>query len=162
MKPTTNNNKAPISIKPLQNMKFKSKKTPKKLLCESCFLYFNTREDLNAHTYFHQNPAKYICYLCQKSFNHKQGLGRHYQTTHPEILNKRISARKYRKWLRSYLRTQITEDDLSLGEIDDCNLPYIESLKSFLKTRLKQEAEWISREFTSEDRLLVEEYYESY
>ena len=144
-------------------MKFGSRKIAKKrFICESCSLQFNTREDLESHTYFHLHPPIYTCYLCQKSYNHKQGLGRHYQTTHTEALNKRISARKYRKWLRSYLRTQITEDDLSLGEIDDSNLPYIESLKSFLKTRLKQEAEWVSREATSEDRLLLEEYFESH
>lgn len=143
-------------------MKFKPKKTVKKLLCELCCLHFNTREDLDAHNYFHQNPSAYICYICQKSFTYKQGLGLHYQKDHTEILNKRISARKYRKWLRSYLRTQITEDDLSLGEVDECNIPYVESLKSFLKTHLKQEAEWISREMTSEDRLFIEEFYQSF
>jgi hypothetical protein len=140
-------------------MKFKKRVYPSKFECEICLLIFNKREDFDSHNYFHENPPIYSCYLCQKSFAFKRGLGRHYQKNHFEVLNKRISARKHRKWLRSYLRTSVTEDDLSLGEMDESNIDYVESLKSFRQTRLKQEAEWLAREYLSDDRLVVEDFY---
>jgi hypothetical protein len=140
-------------------MKFRKRTRPKTYLCETCHLSFATQDSFNSHTYFHDNPHRYICYLCEKSFSLKRGLGLHYQRDHTEILNQRVAARKHRKWLRSYLRQSLNEDDLSLGEMDEVNIDYVESLKSFRQTQLKQEAQWLARDFLSEDRLIIEEFY---
>jgi hypothetical protein len=98
--------------------------------------------------------------MCGKSFKFKSSLNKHLRDYHSEEKLRRYSRRKTSKWLKSFLKSSLSEEYLFYTEQEKPNMVFFEDLSNFSTFHEELQRAWASREFYDDNVLKYEEFFE--